>query len=222
MTDEEFNKIVPNGRDATYGKCFFKNLERAHGWCNLLFGKVLAMTLAPKSVVEFGCATGGVLQSLIDSGARVTGIEKNPEVLPFAGRYSRKLQDSIIIHDLTQPWEPPGGRFSYELAVTIEMLEHLPEEAADVIVHSICRSAPLAVTTACPPVGRNPLHLNEQPPSYWVEKFAQEGFVPDELLTKALCSIMRGFHYMFERRSCPVVPAWFFSSYFQTYRYEGQ
>lgn len=222
MTDEELEKIVPNGRDASYGLSFFKNLERAHDWCNQLYGKVLALGLQPKSVIELGCATGGVLQGLLDSGVqRVTGVDGSAAVLPFAERKSKKLAENIIVHDLRKPWVPPSGRLSYELVVTIETLEHLPPESADTVVDTICSCAPTAITTACPPVGRNPLHLNEQPPEYWTEKFEARGFKYDDKLTKALRSIMKGFYYLFERGDCPVVPAWFFSGYFQCYKLGG-
>jgi hypothetical protein len=218
MTDEELEAIVPNNRDPKYGEGFMKFLDLDHGWSSWLVGQVVWLMFKPKSVIEFGCGTGQLLASLMEQDVQVLGVEGSGACLKFAERHRQGLSDRIIIHDLcrapclpiTSFYEPRKA----DVAISIEVLEHLPEESADTMVKTICDASDLAIVTACPPTGRNPeLHLNEKHFSYWVEKFMNQGMELNEVVTRSFRTIMRGFYSMHEAGYLPVVPAWLFSHY---------
>jgi hypothetical protein len=61
--------------------------------------------------------------------------------------------------------------------VSTEVAEHLPETAASRFVELLTALAPCAVVTAALPGSSGKDHVNEQPNEYWIEKFAERGFV---------------------------------------------
>jgi hypothetical protein len=69
-----------------------------------------------------------------------------------------------------------GRRF--DLAISVEVAEHLPEDSARTIVGSLTRLAPIVVFSAVVPGQGGVPHVNEQWPSYGVSRFAERNFVP--------------------------------------------
>ena len=212
MTDEEYATIVSHNRDP-YGPGFFKFTDEDHGPSNIRFGEALWNMFKPQSVVDFGCGTGGTLSALLAHGATVLGIDGFKACLPFIERKDPNLSQYITIHDLIKPWTAPR---TFDLAISIECLEHLPPEAADTAVASIASAAPRAIVTAAPPCGGNSLHINEQPFSYWLEKFSNEGMERDDKETNEICCVMRDLASVYTdskgKKGC-LIPAWLFSSY---------
>jgi SAM-dependent methyltransferase len=211
LTDAEYNAIQHDSRDQNYGPGFFKFVDVDHGYSNHLFGYVLYHVFRPESVIEFGCGTGGTLLSLKQLGAKVAGVDGSSHCLPFIERIDPELVKCIRIQRLEQPFPLQE---TYSLAVSIETLEHVTPEGADNAVDTICKAAPIAVVTACPPVGRNPLHLNEQLFEYWIDKFEARGRALNSVLTVAVRSIMRQFSSLHRAGMYPVIPAWYISDYF--------
>lgn len=85
----------------------------------ITFAKV--MEHAPASVLEIGCARGFVLKRLEDAGARVKGLEISEHC-----RLTRAVED-VITWDITKvPW--PIADKSFDLALSVAVLEHIPED----------------------------------------------------------------------------------------------
>jgi SAM-dependent methyltransferase len=210
LSTAEYAAIKPDNRNH-YGAPFFKFTECDHGPAAKLFGRVLWELFRPASVVEFGCGTGGTLGELHRMGSAVSGLEPNRAAWPFA------MRNGVPAPDLA---EQGFGSVAFragpaDLTICIEVLEHLPPEDASAAVETIARAAPWAVVTACPPVGRNSLHLNEQPFPYWVDLFDQAGMELHEEETRAIRDIMRGYS---RTGVVPVVPGWYYGSYIGVFR----
>jgi len=219
LTDAEYAALQPNNRDPEYGPGFFKFADMDHGWSNHLFGHILYLLFKPKSAIDFGCGTAGTLSALRSHGVEVQGLDGSAHCVPFIERTDPAIAKTFIVHDLGKPWTPPR---TYDLAVSIEVLEHIAPEGADTMVKSIASSAPLAVVTACPPTGRNHLlHLNEQPFVYWIEKFAKAGMEVDVDATHVVQAVMRPFYDFQVAGRYPIVPTWFFSSCIAAFRRKG-
>jgi hypothetical protein len=67
----------------------------------------------------------------------------------------------------------------------MEVAEHLPARVAERYVGLLAGLAPVIVFTAAPPGQGGADHVNEQPPSYWIEKFSRRGFAHDEARSRA-------------------------------------
>lgn len=216
--DPALGSIRRDNRDATYGAAFLQANRMDHGPCSVAFGDVLWAMFQPSSVVEFGCASAYTLWALQRHGVAVKGYDISPAAKAFANEVggpdlAAKVHAPV---DLNEPPAPTDiGR--HEVALSIEVLEHLHPSSASRIVAAICAAAPVAVITACPPVGRNALHLNEQPFAYWIEMFELHGHVLDTTTTNAI----RGFMRAMKEQGNITVPSWYFSGYFAVFRSNG-
>lgn len=65
--------------------------------------------------------------------------------------------------DLTTPLQLPR---QFELAMTIEVGEHLPREQARTFVETLCRLSDIVLFSAAIP-NQGVEHVNEQWPSFW-------------------------------------------------------
>src|SRR5205085_11975533 len=81
--------------------------------------------------------------------------------------------------DLREPFELPR---TFDLAVSLEVAEHLPASSASAFVESLTRLAPAVLFSAAVPHQGGWNHLNEQWPQYWAEIFARHGFFPVDCL----------------------------------------
>lgn len=123
-----------------------------------------------KNVIDVGCGTGALLEELRNRGCEVFGLEYSDAGL----EYCRKRRLDVMKFDLT------GNVFddkrTFDVAVSMEVAEHLPETASGKFVGLLTRLSPIVVFTAAPPGQGGVDHINEQPPSYWIDKFRQRGF----------------------------------------------
>jgi len=125
---------------------------------------------SPHTVVDVGCGLGTWLSIFKQHGVhRVTGID---------GDYvSRKrlliAEEEFISADVTKPLSI-GNKF--DLAVSLEVAEHIPIEHAPRFASDLCQLAPLILFSAAPPGQGGSDHINEQWPSYWECLFKRNSY----------------------------------------------
>ena len=82
---------------------------------------------------------------------------------------------TCITHDLNHPLDL---KRTFELVLCIEVAEHLPESAADVLCDTVAgHSSGLVVFTAAPPGQGGDGHINCQPKEYWDGRLKDRGLV---------------------------------------------
>lgn len=153
----------------SYDAKFYRELEQTRASAQEILPFIVEL-LHPGSIVDIGCGAGHWLATAIDLGvADVLGIEGNW----ITGRQLAISRDKLRTHDLTQPL---ALERKFDLALSLEVAEHLPESTAEDLVKSICASADSVLFSAAIPGqgGRN--HQNEQWPEYWANLFAAEGY----------------------------------------------
>jgi SAM-dependent methyltransferase len=127
--------------------------------------------VSPRSVVDVGCGAGVWLEQFRRAGiADVRGVD-GPWVDPARVYFPAEAFEA---RDLERPIDL-GRR--YDLAVSLEVGEHLSAEAADEFVASLVRLAPVVLFSAAIPGQRGTHHVNEQWPDYWQALFARSGYV---------------------------------------------
>ena len=134
----------------------------------------------PRSVVDFGCATGAWLAEF-----KAVDVE---DVLGIDGDYvdSERLlipAEQFLAHDLGQPLELER---KYNLAMCLEVAEHLPAESAGGLVASLVAAAPVVLFSAAIPYQGGDNHVNEQWPEYWQALFAEHDYVVVDCLREPL------------------------------------
>ena len=125
----------------------------------------------PKSVVDFGCGLGTWIKVFKD-----LGVEK---VLGFDGSWvdKNKFESSVLEFfkesDLEKDIE---FEEKFELALSLEVAEHLKRESADTFVKNLVKSSDTIIFSAAIPLQGGQNHINEQPLSYWVNLFKKHDF----------------------------------------------
>lgn len=78
----------------------------------------------------------------------------------------------LLVVDLTQPFELEP----HDLAVCLEVAEHLPPDRAEGFVADLVKAAPIVLFSAAMPGQGGTGHINCQPPQYWAALFDQVGY----------------------------------------------
>lgn len=167
------------GHDATYGADYYANViePTAAGSAGVISGSIVG-DLRPKSVVDVGCGTGALLEALRLRGCEVLGLEYSNAAI----RYCRKRRLDVVKFNLQKG--KLKTRRVFDVAISMEVAEHLPQASAGRYVELLSFLSDLVVFTAAPPGQGGVDHVNEQPKDYWVERFARAGFDQDEALVK--------------------------------------
>jgi SAM-dependent methyltransferase len=132
------------------------------------------------SVVDIGCGDGSWLFVF-----RKLGVE---DILGLDGEYvDRNVlqipQDRFQAVDLTKPF---GLKRVFDLAISLEVAEHLPAESASSFVASLCGLAPAVLFSAAIPFQGGNHHINEQWPDKWAALFRQHGYFLVDCIRKRI------------------------------------
>jgi SAM-dependent methyltransferase len=128
--------------------------------------------LAPRSVCDVGCGLGIWLSVFQEHGAaEVLGIDGE-----YVGREKLTIDPERFVAADLERGLPGVGRF--DLAVSLEVAEHLSEAAAAGFVDGLVALAPAVLFSAAIPGQGGRRHLNEQWPEYWRAQFARHGYLP--------------------------------------------
>lgn len=139
---------------------------------NRILDLVLKALPPVRSAVDLGCGVGTWLAVLRDRGLdRVVGFD-GAWVDPRLLKIPRECFRAVDLCEL----DSLEGR--YDLAISLEVAEHLPPELADRFVALLTAAADFVLFSAAVPFQGGIGHVNEQWPEYWVEKFAARGFAP--------------------------------------------
>jgi SAM-dependent methyltransferase len=135
--------------------------------------------LQPRSVIDLGSGAGYYLRAFKQRGIDCLGFEASREGVAAAGQ-----QVTAISYDLKRPLHL-SRRF--DLAMCVEVAEHIPTKHSSTLVGSIARnSSAFVLFTAAPPGTPGTDHINCQPKEFWTRLFELEGFRVDEKLTRSL------------------------------------
>ncbi len=132
---------------------------------------VFALLDAPQTVCDFGCGVGTWLKVFSELGTQdVLGLEGDwldtqYVVIPFESLKITDLSSTVQLNKI------------YDLAVSLEVAEHIDEKYADVFVDNIAQASDTILFSAAIPGQGGVNHVNEQPHQYWIDKFENRGYV---------------------------------------------
>ena len=153
-----------------YDRQFYEAFEKPGDHSPQQITSFLLPILRPRSVVDVGCAEGFWLAQFRAEGIEdvlgIDGAYVNPKRLKIPGECFRPM-------DLEQPIRL--GR-TFDLAVSVEVAEHLSPPRAQSFVEDLTRLAPCVLFSAAIPGQGGVHHVNERWQSYWSELFQEHGY----------------------------------------------
>jgi SAM-dependent methyltransferase len=154
---------------------FDRHLEGSRRSALLVVPMIMDL-VRPRRVVDVGCGRGTWLAAFRDYGAKeILGIDGDyvdPDRLEIA-------QHEFLACDLSRPLVLDR---QFDLAVCLEVAEHLPEESADSVVALLTSLAPVVLFSAAVPSQGGTHHVNEQWPDYWATRFEDRGYKMCDLI----------------------------------------
>jgi len=147
--------------------------ERTEAWLRFFGGVAdrIVAEIAPKTVLDAGCALGLLVESLRDRQVEAYGVDISEYAI-------RSVRPDIAPYCWNGSITDPLPR-RYDLVVSIEVLEHLPREEAEKAVANLCQFTDDVLFSSSPIDYREATHFNVKPPEYWAELFLRQGFVRD-------------------------------------------
>ncbi|MES1219190.1 MAG: methyltransferase domain-containing protein [Bacteroidota bacterium] len=169
----KFTAAISMIENEKYTKDFFSELEQHSYMSAQNVIPIVEDLFKPRSVVDVGCGTGAWLKTWneifrIDNYLGIEGpyLDKEKALIPA---------DKIILKDLK---EPVAINQRFDLVMTLEVAEHLPDSSAEIFVQSLISLGDIILFSAAIPGQEGTYHINEQYPEYWAAIFNKYGFVP--------------------------------------------
>ena len=136
----------------------------------------------PATAIDVGCGVGPWTRVLLDAGVDAVGVDGD-----YVDRAQLEIPaERFLAADLESPrW---GIDRSFDLAISLEVAEHLSPAAGPGFVASLTRLAPVVLFSAAVPWQGGEAHLNERWQSFWAAEFARHGFAPYDVVRPALWS----------------------------------
>lgn len=185
------------GHDGVYTDYYYRNIvDPGAQFIAGPFADLLEELGPHGRIIDVGCGTGAVLGELVRRGWQGFGLEYSEAGLAIC----RERGLNVRKFDLTKAVDTSSEE-RYNVAISMEVAEHLPAIHADRYVALLTSLADFIVFTAAPPGQGGTDHLNEQPPEYWFDKFAAHGFTFLEPRTEAWKSRLseRGLHLHYQK-----------------------
>lgn len=156
--------------DRWYANQVTRSLESARIFVNAAWSYV-----QPRSVLDVGCGRGAWLKAWRDNGAEV--------IVGYDGAWNNQANmiDPAISFKATDLNAPFADGRRFDLAMSVEVAEHLEENNAGVFVDSLTASADIVLFGAAFSHQGGNNHINEQPHTYWAQIFSERGFLPFDL-----------------------------------------
>lgn len=157
-------------RQTPYGEAYFDAQEQWALESARVVVPVVVDLLNPGSVVDVGCGRGAWLRAFSESGVTALRGLDGPYVDPAKLLVDPGWFEAV---DLRRRLTIEG---TYDLALCLEVAEHLPKRCARPLVRALTGAAHAVLWSAAIPGQGGTHHVNEQWPGYWEVLFRERGY----------------------------------------------
>jgi len=157
---------------------FNHNIEAYNTKAANIIVPILISTFNPKSVIDIGCGIGTWLN-----------VFKKNEVIDYLGVDGSYVDRTLLLKYIEEenfyPFDLRNElnlNKKYDIVISLEVAEHIDEKHSDNFIKTLTNHSDTIIFSAAIPfqVGEN--HINEQWPSYWIEKFEKHNFFPHDII----------------------------------------
>lgn len=140
----------------------------------------------PDTVVDIGGGAGGWLIPFADRGAEVTLVDQvNPAIQVELDNRVRYLPSNL------ENEGDVAGIPGSELAICVEVLEHLSAQAASRVLNQVSKSSETVIFSAAWDGQGGEHHINERPMEDWLEEWVNRDFVVADVIRSRMNSLPR-------------------------------
>jgi SAM-dependent methyltransferase len=160
---------------------------------SLMSAKIIAplvnKIITPASVIDIGCGVGTWLSVFKELGVKIHGIDGDYVKTEMLLVDQSEFTSANLLQKI-----PPKDKF--DLAISLEVAEHLPNERADSFIQELCSIAPVVLFSAAIPFQGGVNHINEQWQDHWVDLFKKNDFYAfDAIRPQVNCNKNVSMHY---------------------------
>lgn len=160
---------------SVYGNDFYFEIKDGAYQSAQVVAPLVLVDREVSSAIDVGCGQGWWGKAFEEAGvAEVVGVD---------GDYVENPVINFVPHNLAVDTPDLGKRF--DLAICLEVAEHLPEDRSQGFVDDLCAYSDVVLFSAAIPFQTGTHHINCQWLSYWAERFANNGYgIVDEIRWK--------------------------------------
>jgi len=141
--------------------------------------------LHPVRAFDVGCGGGSLIRGLLAQGVEATGVDGSLHAAAF-------MPDRIWNHDLRYPMLSMTQRPPADMVTCFDVAEHIEEEYADQVVRTCVQNSGIWILFGPALDGQDGLgHVNCQHPTYWIEKFEEQGCKLDSRVSNQLRAVIK-------------------------------
>lgn len=163
---------------SVYTPDFYEHLREGSLRSAQIIIPIVLKLIQPRSIVDVGCGDGTWLKVFRDYGIE--------DIFGVDGEWVDQLAlqippENFLRFDLTQPLHLNR---QFDLVVSLEVAEHLPEECAETFVNSLVKLGPCILFSAAIPHQGGINHLNEKWQDFWAKYFQARGYLAIDTIRK--------------------------------------
>lgn len=149
-----------------YNKQYYEKIEQEEHIQAERLADYLIDKYSPSSIIDFGCATGLYLAPFYRAGTFTLGLDVSYSAL------QSRMVDNVIFGDIRYPL---NVTWNFDIAISLETLEHIDEKYSEQAVENIARASDLLLFSAAAENQIEESHVNLQPKSHWIVRFKKYG-----------------------------------------------
>lgn len=148
-----------------YNKNFYESQKTGSHNSSKIILPLVFDVFNPKSVIDLGCGVGTWLETCLKLGTKnIMGVDG-----PYVDKKMLRIPvKNFLQHDLRKPI---NMYHKYDLAISLEVAEHLPTNKSYQFVRSLVGLSDTVLFSAAIPKQGGTNHINEQWQDYWVNMF---------------------------------------------------
>ena len=173
--------------DEAYNQKFFAKRKSLEWRVPIMCEAVTDAYPDTKSLIDFGCGNADLVRGFLSRGIQAYGIEGTRNCTPYIQlpyiddeKEHLSVFNRVMIHDLRTPiheyfdgkyYPHPTINIKTDLAICLEVAEHLEEEYANELILNIINVSDNVIFTAASPSQLGHYHVNLRPLRWWIEYF---------------------------------------------------
>lgn len=163
---------------SVYGRDFYAKRYQSTSPSARAIIPIVLEKIKAKSVIDIGCGIGAWLSIFKEHGVDdILGVDGS-----WVDENELKIPSKCFLkQNLTQPIRVERR---FDLAVSLEVAEHIPMDLADAFVSGLTELAPAVLFSAAIPFQGGICHINEQWPDFWDAIFKKKEYLVLDFIRK--------------------------------------